>query len=343
MSLKKYQHLSIDELIEHPEFSAWIRESSEEQNKYWETYLKANPAEATKLENAKKIVLGIDLHYKKGLPDSNLPDPEFAKLLTNIVRLDQTEQQRTLTKPKVQRRWAIAAAIALLLSVGLWFLVNENTNSLDNWVVYKTEFGEWKKLQLPDGSTVHLNAHSTLKLKDNWMEGAHRQVWLKGEAFFEVEKKPSTKAKFRVITDALAVEVLGTMFNVNAQGANTKVFLEEGKIELTTPTKKLALQPNEYIDYTKGTKSLKVENKTIKDTGSSWKDGTLILTQQTVADILQRLEEIYGYTFEVKQKNLLAERKTLAIPMTKIEIVLPILERTIGVESKKEGNRIMLN
>ncbi len=343
MPLKKYQQLSFEALIDDPDFREWVRQPTAEKEQLWETYLKANSNEREKLEKAQKIILQLDQYYKKELPDSITPDPNFAKLLTNIVRLDKAEQKRTLTKPKVQRRWAIAATIAALLSVGLWLLTADNTETGANWVVHTTDFGEWKKLQLPDGSTVHLNANATLKLNKDWAIGEDRQVWLKGEAFFEVEKKPATQAKFKVTTDALEVEVLGTQFNVKSKGENTQVFLTEGKIQLTAATQQLALKPNDFIDYTKGEEIFKVSPQTLKKERASWKDGTLILSEQTVATILQRLEEIYGCSFEAQRSSLLEERKTLAVPLTKIEAILPILERTLDVKIEKEGNRIYLN
>jgi len=229
-----------------------------------------------------------------------------------------------------------------LLSVGLWFLSPDGAVVSNDWVVHNTEFGEWKELTLPDGSVVHLNAHSELRLKDSWGAEEDRQVWLKGEAFFEVAKKPVTKAKFRVITEALQVEVLGTRFNVKSIANNTKVFLEEGKIQLKAASQSLALQPSDFIDYTIGQQLIANTQKTSEAADISWKDGTLILTQVTVAEILNRLEEIYGYSFEVKHPEILTERKTLAVPMDNIEVILPILERTLAVEIEKKGNHLML-
>ena len=342
MQLKKYKDLTLDELIDDSEFRAWVHQTSDLQRQQLAAYIKVNPSEKEKLENAKKIIEQLNNHYQKERPDRAAPDPNFAKLLTNIVQLDHAEQKRTLTKPKVQRRWAIAAGIAVLLSVGLWFLVGEKAVAKDTWVVHTTEYGQWKKLKLPDGSIVHLNAHAELKLKENWEEGQSRQVWLNGEAFFEVEKKPVTQAKFTVITEALEVEVLGTMFNVKSKGDNTQVFLEEGKIQLKSATQKVALRPNDFIDYTKGQSNFKVAQQTTKKVDSSWKNGTFILKEQTVAAILKRLEEIYGCSFDVERNSLLTERKTLAAPMANLEIVLPILERTLGVKIEKVGHQIYL-
>lgn len=342
MSYRKYNNYTIADFVDEPTFKKWVRQPTSESDAFWQAVLLDNPSLKDKITQAKKLVKQLDEQFAKDLPNSAAPDPKFAKMLTSIVQEKQLTKERALIKPKVQRRWAIAATIALLFSVGLWFFSTERSVPNSDWVVHKTDFEEWKELTLPDGSVVHLNAHSELRLKEDWDAGQDRQVWLKGEAFFEVAKKQVTKAKFQVITEALQVEVLGTMFNVKATGKNTKVFLEEGKIQLKSAAQSLTMKPNDFIDFTKGKVLMSPIQKTNQQANISWKDGTLILTQLTVAEILERLEEIYGYSFEVKQKEILSQRKTLAIPMDKLEVILPILERTLVVEIEQKGKRLIL-
>ena len=68
MDLKKYQHFSLEELVDNSDFRAWILLPSEEKKQLWQAYIKANPEEGIKLENAKKVVLGLDNYYQKELP-----------------------------------------------------------------------------------------------------------------------------------------------------------------------------------------------------------------------------------------------------------------------------------
>ncbi len=342
MNYKKYNNYSIEDFADDTDFKNWVRRPNARHQTHWQMVLAQHPNLESKIEAAKKIVLELDKQFEQDLPDDAAPDPHFAKLLTAIVSEQQQTKDRALIKPKVHRRWAIAATIALLLSVGLWFLSTEQEVPNAEWVIHKTEFGEWKELTLPDGSIVHLNAHSELRLKDNWEEVQDRQVWLTGEAFFEVAKKPVTNAKFRVITEALQVEVLGTTFNVKAKGDNTKVFLEEGKIQLKAAAQSLILQPNDFIDYSAGQQLLPNTQKMSKEATISWKDGTLLLTQVTVEEILERLEEIYGYSFVVEQKEILTQRKTLAVPMDNIAVISPILERVLDVKIAQKGTQLTL-
>lgn len=338
MNHQKYKAYSVEELADDADFRAWALNPTTEREAFWQAAGKDEQL-AKKITAALPLVVNIHRHYSELSPDRTTPDPNFAQLLTNIVRLDQAEQKAKLPQRKISRRWAVAASLAFLLGLGTWWATQSPTQVAENWLVHQTDFGEWKKVTLPDGSLVHLNAKTELKLSANWEEGQDRKVWLEGEAFFEVAKKPSTKAKFAVVTNALEVEVLGTMFNVNAKGENTKVFLEEGKIQLKTPNQSLALKPNDFIDYTLGQKELAITNQPI---ATSWKDGTLLLTKKTVGEILKRLEEIYGYTFKVEQTSLLSDKKTLAVPLDKLEVMLPILERTLGVDSELVDGVIVL-
>ena len=332
----------MEELVDNSDFRAWILLPSEEKKQLWQAYIKANPEEGIKLENAKKVVLGLDNYYQKELPDAIKPDPNFAKSLTNIVRLEKAKQQRILTKPIIQRRWAIAATIALMLSVGLWFLVGETINIAEEWMVYTTDYGEWKDITLPDGSTVNLNANATLKLKKDWDNPANHQVWLTGEAVFEVAKRKVKQAKFSVLTDGLTIAVMGTVFHVKTKGDNTKVFLEEGHIQLASAHQQLDLQPSEFIDFTKGETKMTIQRE-VESPNTSWTKGTLVIPQKTVKEILSRLTEIYGVTFVLEDKSVASSVKTIAVPMDKLAIVLPILARTLDVKVQQINQQIILS
>ena len=61
-----------------------------------------------------------------------------------------------------------------------------------------------------------------------------------------------------------------------------------------------------------------------------------------MAEILERLEEIYGYSFEVEQTEILTQRKTLAVPMDNLAVILPILERILEVTIVQKGTHIVL-
>src|SRR5690606_19390960 len=125
--------------------------------------------------------------------------------------------------------WGIAATIVLL--IGLFFYLGGTTNiSGSREIVYTTGFGERLEVELNDDSHITLNANSELRWSEEWKEKGNRQAILKGEAFFEVKKQNGIP--FIVNTNDVAVEVLGTSFNVDSREEKTVVYLDEGKVNL---------------------------------------------------------------------------------------------------------------
>ncbi len=105
-----------------------------------------------------------------------------------------------------------------------------------------------QQLTLTDGTKVWLNAESTLEYPETFEGKPNREVYLKGEAYFEVTK--DTEHPFRVKTDALETLVLGTSFNVRAYSKeDTQVTLVEGSVKVSDKHQgELHLQPGEHTN-----------------------------------------------------------------------------------------------
>ncbi|MBX3255299.1 MAG: FecR family protein [Chitinophagaceae bacterium] len=154
------------------------------------------------------------------------------------------------------RRLLAAASVVLLLIVTAWMIWLKPAEKIPRIVqeqikdsVIVAQNGERKKVLLPDSTTVHLNSGSRLAYNKNFGKG-NREVWLRGEAFFEVTKDAAHP--FLVNTDRMLVKVLGTVFNVKSY--DTKEDIEttvvEGKVEVSLKEgaeKKVILLPNEKI------------------------------------------------------------------------------------------------
>lgn len=309
-------------------------------------------AEASKeeIELLKTYLKGKDLSQLEEFMDQDwsaaeweteeLPADLSAAMLKHIKK--QALAGAKVVKPRARlnrRSWTAIAATLLLLSSSIWFLVGRQ----ERLQVYATGFGEWKSIQLPDGTMVKLNANSTLKSPQDWEEGTDRKVWLDGEAFFEVTKKPQTGAKFRVITKDLQVEVLGTSFNVNSRGSQTDVFLQEGQIRLSMGDQEETLQPGDFIAYSTEKKNVvERRNETTSELHTSWKDGVLILKEKSIGEILRKIEEIYGVKTVVSDTALLSKIKTVSVPMDKLELALPILERTFEARILQQGEQLII-
>lgn len=181
------------------------------------------------------------------LPAGKTPDQAWNQLQARIARnesLDDAgiwpeEQDDASKEAQVipfgkQRRsryimMAVAAAAAIIL-----FVISPNfrgdTTPAPIALVQVATGSEHQVVELPDGSTVTLNAESRISF-DSDAEGwaANRTVTLEGEAFFDVEKG----SKFRVDGQSIDAQVLGTRFTVYDRDGKGQVRVFEGKVRTT--------------------------------------------------------------------------------------------------------------
>ena len=196
---------------------------------------------------------------------------------------------------------------------------------------------------MPDGSLVILNSISRLTYNSK----NPRIVSLEGEAFFEVEKKPDTGAKFQVTTQDLLVTVLGTSFNVNARNDQTKIFLEEGKVELNiedAEKEMIKMNPGDLITYSKKENKLKENLKNVSVLeNASWKDGVIVFNKTPLIDALYHIEDIYGIQFVLESDEMKEEEITGGVPIRDLKVTLETLNEIYGIQIRIEGQRYFLS
>jgi len=227
--------------------------------------------------------------------------------------------------------WIKYAAAILLLVMASWFTL-EFINNTPREILVETGFGEQQSLELPDGSLVKLNANSSLTFPKKWDDQENRKVWLQGEAFFEVEKKPVTNQKFQVITKDLTIEVLGTQFNVNSHQIQTEVFLEEGKVNLKLDglTEGMLMSPGQIVAYSKEEKKVPVKRQLVATNYPSWKDGIILFRDATLTEVIEKFNELYGVSIKMKNTKDYTRKITTGIPVDNQKEAIRILEITLG-------------
>lgn len=151
--------------------------------------------------------------------------------------------------------------------------------------------GKRFELSLSDGTKVHLNAGTTLKFPVSFVKRELREVFLTGEAFFEVAEDKAHP--FIVNTGGLSVEVLGTEFNVEAyeQNASQKVVLVEGMVNVQNDEgRSIVMEPSQMVS----SKGKNLYKTTVNPSHFiSWKDGYFTLQETSVAETIALLERYY--------------------------------------------------
>lgn len=195
-------------------------------------------------------------------------------------------------------------------------------------------YGRRADVLLADGSRVWLNSGSRL-VYPNTFKGSKREVYLQGEAFFEVSH--NKQQPFHVYVNDVDVKVLGTSFNVRAypDEKNLKTTLVTGSVELSAEQnkKRARLIPGRMAIYENGNQfNIHTVNTEIQ---TSWKSGYLYLRNEPLQNLLKTLERYYNVPVALEdseEDRYFSGRLTL---QNDIKEVIDIIALTTGYHSLK--------
>ncbi len=331
MSRDNYKH--IEDFLKDPTFIDWANQKDQNASILWEKWASEHPELREAVEQAKVIAKGLEFNPQYIAPQK--VEAKWEKFnearLKNIRKKEQ--QQRFLSSRK-KVFWRVAATVALIimtLGVYQYRLTQEKT--------YHTEYGERLEFQLPDGTEISLNANSTLR----YVRNNPRKVWLEGEAFFKVKKKPKTGEHFLVVTDDLEVEVLGTVFNVNSRNEQTEVVLEEGKVKLDLKEQgTMLMKPGELVTYSSSKKNPVVHETVKSELHTSWKDGVLQFDNTPLTEALKTIEETYGV--EVIFQDTTTSEKILngGVPNDNLPVFIKTLKTIYGLDIEHQDGKLII-
>lgn len=199
--------------------------------------------------------------------------------------------------------------------------------------------GEYQ-VTLADGTMVWLNADTRLKYPMTF-DADKREVYLSGEAYFEVTK--DTDRPFYVVTDKLRVKVYGTQFNVNTQQQGIiRTTLVNGKVGVTVKAtgNETMLSPNQMMEYNPVTGAVQVKDVDVY-TYIAWKSGEFVFEDERLEDIMEQLRLWYDVEVFYTNENVKNIKFTGdATRFSDITDVLRILERTGSVEFSVSGRTV---
>ncbi len=329
----KLNHTLAD-LLEDESFMNWIRGESEGHSAFWDTWIRLNPDNRKLVEKARAIILGLPFDYKPLDVDQESIQLEWDKLQHRVQQSvgSMPEIREPIKKSHTIWKWGWRIAASLVFFVALGFLIQQY--AINPMVTHQTPFGQQLSVVLSDGTLIDMNANS----KVSYRKQEPRKVWLDGEAFFQVRKKPLTGAPFKVITNDLTVEVLGTAFNVVERKYRTEVILEEGKVKLDLRRdfeSELYMEPGDLVTFSAKSQK-KVEKRQVQPGPlTSWKDGILQFEDVPVIKVMQRIEDIYGWRAIYQDENLQTRNISIPLPSNDLESVLMLLNQAIGIEIEK--------
>lgn len=265
-----------------------------------------------------------------------------------MARIEERERKHSLGF--YLQKFAAVLFIPLLVAI-IWLIFNNQAANKqtvsETWHETSASFGTISSIVLPDGSKVWLNAGSKIRYPETFRKN-HRDVELKGEAFFEVHS--DKKHPFTVNTGNLQITATGTKFNVMSYpGHQPEVALVEGTVNVsshTSPNHASAsreLLSNQLLTYDTNTNNFQVSGEDLYKY-IAWKDGKLVFRNDSFTEVARKLSIQYNVDIEladqrVKQYSFRAsfENEPIEELLTLLKLSSPFSYREISPKAMPDG------
>jgi transmembrane sensor len=347
MDFEKYH---IEDFVDDESFRAYALGTNPKSVEFWQNWRQQHPAKMTELDEAKKLVILLAAPIIP-MPGVEAAQVRIKKELVELVRKQAETPNFTVTRNSTTTQiWkGIAAAIILLITVGsTYFFYLQNIDNKDVAVpitmqVKETQRGIRTAFTLPDGSAVQLNSDSKLSIPSDFGLGTDRLVYLEGEAFFEVVKNPDKP--FKVITNSVTTQVLGTSFNINNYFHNNiKIAVATGKVLVKNVAEgnmdSILLNPSEMAIIHEGKTTKKSYDPEMT---MGWKDGFLVFKNTNFEEIVAKLEMWYGVDFEIDRNQKITGGFTGKYHNNSLYAVLEGISFVLDFEYEIKGKKIIIH
>ncbi|SFW81683.1 FecR family protein [Chitinophaga sancti] len=207
--------------------------------------------------------------------------------------------------------------------------------------------GARKKITLPDGSIVTINANSELRIPSNF--GVNDRVLeLTGEAVFDVAK--NNAKPFIVRSGNLQTVVLGTSFNVKAYPGDNDVQIAvltgkvriEKKAATQTTVLSAGLTKDQVLTYNATKDSLNIGTGKSAEI-AAWQNNVFYFEKAGIAEIAAVLERQYNIHITLTGPAKSNCRYTLQLKNETIENAMRLLAELSGITYQIDHNEIKIN
>ncbi|WP_126249015.1 FecR family protein [Chitinophaga rhizosphaerae] len=195
------------------------------------------------------------------------------------------------------------------------------------------------RIILPDGSSVWLNAASSLRFPTAF-NGKERVVELRGEAYFEIAK--NVQQPFRVQVKDMTVQVLGTHFNVMAyeDEATVRTTLLEGAVKVGQGGHSLDMRPGQQVTaHPAG--NMSIQDGVDVEEAVAWKNGYFHFNHESLPGVMRQVGR--WYDAEISYEGAVPDREFggKIARSSSVKDVLKILELS-GIRFRIEGKKIIV-
>lgn len=320
----KYPKYNTKEFIEDSYFRKWVQNPDAGLDAFWENFLEEYPQKIHDVTIAKNFLLGIEHQVKNDFSAQSNEDIVFQRIKQDIENDETKPVRRLLLWPA----WVAAASVILLM--GWWFVHQKTASNLLSYEINRSHTGmplvekinntsASMLIKLADGSSVFLKPRSKISYASSFGRENKREVYLSGEAFFEVTENP--ERPFYVYANELITKVLGTSFNVQAFQDDINVTVKvstgrvsvsvaseirKGKTSISGDSDGVLLLPNQQAILSRQevslVKNLVEDPALLRVNPVNTKNKLFVFEAVPTTEVFKILEQAYGVAIEFEEK-----------------------------------------
>ncbi|MFP5040675.1 FecR family protein [Parasediminibacterium sp. JCM 36343] len=319
----KYITYTLEDFIWDDDFRQWVLAPDYQSITFWEGWLKKYPERKLIINQAREVLLQLRLE------ETQLSEKQKQRMVSNVLTAIAVPVLNVVASPRQQAynkktigtyiKYVFGIAAALLIGVAAVWMVTKDTNTQDLYtyssLVKKSANSLSETInvsavplvfRLDDGSKVTLEKGAKISYAPAMGSLAKREVYLSGEAFFEVTKNPLKP--FVVYSNGLVTKVLGTSFRIKADEGAKDVTVEVhtgkvwiSKMKVTTDVKGpeingVVLVPNQQVVFDKQVENLQVSVVANPQpvNAADREAQAMEFKDETVSKVLFKLSKFYG-------------------------------------------------
>lgn len=357
-----YSKFEIEDFAADDYFIRWVMDADPEAARFWEAYKINNPVAAHKIDQARILLLNLRR------AEQTLHRPAQVEKLWQQIEAVVSDISAFENPPKRQFTFLkIAASVSVLMLVAILYFSDHffsygpsqgiaTTVDDGEFIEEVNTTGSVIRMHLSDGSLVSLEDNSRLRYRKDHTGLPYRQVYLSGEAFFDIAKNP--KQPFIVYANEVVTKVLGTSFRVKAYDGDNDILVsvKEGKVSVYSALRKkkvadpiesevngVVLTPNQQVVYARKDNSFV---KTLIDAPEVVNDAVqraFVFKNASVKQVFGVLEKAYGV--EIIFNEEVMQHCYLTVPLGDEPLFekLKIICRTIGATYELIDTKVVVS
>ncbi|MFN3849702.1 MAG: FecR family protein [Spirosomataceae bacterium] len=303
--MKPKKEFCLEDLLVNESFLNYYFRKNEADIWEWEEFQEENPELQHIIDEAIESLNRLSLKWN---------EEQIRQKFYQLKRkLDEEGETKVVAfRPFYQIAVGLAATIAILIGAW-WMFVRQDVSPIykelvtDKTLIEKVNEGNNPMLvMLSDGSSILLQKNSRLSYPKQF-SGDKREVYLDGEAFFEIAKNP--QKPFMVYANEIVTKVIGTSFTIKAPHGekDIKVIVRTGKVSVyrlneikekatKTNLEGVVITQNQQIIFDKKqinfSKSLIDEPQILQQTQPFKFD----FNDESAAEVFKTIQKAYGVT-----------------------------------------------